>query len=141
MRDGYVIRSTPCSCPPALVPNITLLVDLGCAVDDDGWITTDPTGRTSVPGVWAAGNVVDPRAQVITAAGAGSAAAIAINADLVDGRRAQRCPRSGPRIHRLHPKNRPLNCHIQETPMTTTPTPTLAPPAARRVRRPSTSSR
>jgi thioredoxin reductase len=34
-------------------------------------------------GVWAAGNVVDPRARVITAAGAGSAAAIAINADLV----------------------------------------------------------
>jgi NADPH-dependent glutamate synthase beta subunit-like oxidoreductase len=30
--------------------------------------------------VWAGGNVVDPRAQVITAAGAGSAAAIAINA-------------------------------------------------------------
>ena len=40
-------------------------------------------GATSVPGVWAAGNVADPRAQVITAAGAGSAAAIAINADLV----------------------------------------------------------
>jgi hypothetical protein len=34
--------------------------------------------------VWAAGNVVDPRAQVITAAGAGSAAAIAVNAHLVD---------------------------------------------------------
>ncbi len=33
--------------------------------------------------MWAAGNVADPRAQVITAAGAGSAAAIAINADLV----------------------------------------------------------
>jgi thioredoxin reductase len=33
--------------------------------------------------VWAAGNLVDPRAQVITAAGAGSAAAIGINADLV----------------------------------------------------------
>jgi transcriptional regulator GlxA family with amidase domain len=29
-------------------------------------------------------NVVDPRAQVITAAGAGSAAAIDLNADLVD---------------------------------------------------------
>ena len=60
------------------------MVDLGCEVDDDGWVTTDATGRTSVPGVWAAGNVVDPRAQVITAAGAGSAAAIALNADLVD---------------------------------------------------------
>ena len=34
--------------------------------------------------MWAAGNVVDPRAQVITAAGAGSAAAIALNADLID---------------------------------------------------------
>jgi thioredoxin reductase len=33
--------------------------------------------------VWAAGNAADARAQVITAAGAGSAAAIAINADLV----------------------------------------------------------
>jgi hypothetical protein len=34
--------------------------------------------------VWAAGNVVDPRAQAITAAGAASAAAIALNADLVE---------------------------------------------------------
>ena len=48
-----------------------------------GSSSTDTTGRTSTPGVWAAGNVADPRAQVITAAGAGSAAAIAINADLV----------------------------------------------------------
>ena len=37
-----------------------------------------------MPGVWVAGNAVNPRAQVITAAGEGSAAAIAINADLVD---------------------------------------------------------
>ena len=44
----------------------------------------DPTGRTSVTGVWVAGNAVNPRAQVITAAGEGSAAAIAINADLVE---------------------------------------------------------
>jgi NADPH-dependent glutamate synthase beta subunit-like oxidoreductase len=36
------------------------------------------------PGVWAAGNAANPRAQVITAAGEGSAAAIAINDDLVD---------------------------------------------------------
>jgi thioredoxin reductase len=70
--------------PPRFVPNHHLLTGLGCDVNEDGWVNTDPTGRTSVPGVWAAGNVVDPRAQVITAAGAGSAAAIALNADLVD---------------------------------------------------------
>jgi thioredoxin reductase len=47
-------------------------------------VVTDETGQTTVAGVWAAGNVRDPRAQVITAAGEGSTAAIAINADLVD---------------------------------------------------------
>jgi hypothetical protein len=47
-------------------------------------VRVDEVGRTSVAGVWAAGNVANPRAQVITAAGEGSAAAISINADLVD---------------------------------------------------------
>ena len=45
---------------------------------------TDGTGLASVPGVWAAGNQANPRAQVITAAGEGSAAATALNGDLVD---------------------------------------------------------
>ena len=84
MRDGCVIPRDALFVPPRFVPNNTLLAGLGCDVDADGWVTVDTTGRTSVRGVWAAGNIVDPRAQVITAAGAGSAAAIALNADLVD---------------------------------------------------------
>ena len=84
MSDGCVVPRDALFVPPRFVPNNHLIVDLGCDVDDDGWVTTDATGRTSVPGVWAAGNVVDPRAQVITAAGAGSAAAIALNADLTE---------------------------------------------------------
>jgi len=84
MRDGCVIPVEALFVPPRFVPNSDLLVGLGCDVNADGWVTVDPTGRTSVPGVWAAGNIVDPRAQVITAAGAGSAAAIAMNADLVE---------------------------------------------------------
>lgn len=60
-----------------------VLAGIGCEMDADGFVVVDAMGRTSIPGVWAAGNVVDPRAQVITSAGAGSAAAIAINADLV----------------------------------------------------------
>jgi thioredoxin reductase len=84
MHDGCVIPLDALFVPPRLAPNNGVLLALGCDLDDDGWVTTDPTGRTSVPGVWAAGNLVDPRAQVITAAGAGSAAAIALNADLVD---------------------------------------------------------
>jgi thioredoxin reductase len=84
MNDGCVVPRDALFVPPRFVPNNRLLIDLGCDVGGDGWVTTDSTGRTSVTGVWAAGNVVDPRAQVITAAGAGSAAAIAINADLVE---------------------------------------------------------
>ena len=62
----------------------------GCAVDENGWVVHDPAGRTSIAGVWVAGNTADPRAQVITAAGQGSTAAVALNADLVDedGKRA-----------------------------------------------------
>jgi thioredoxin reductase len=43
----------------------------------------DPTGRTSVPGVWVAGNIADPMAQVVTSAAAGLTAGAAINMDLV----------------------------------------------------------
>ncbi len=69
---------------PRFVPHDSLLTHLGCATADSGWVVVDPRGRTSVAGVWAAGNVVNPRAQVITAAGEGSAAAIDINNDLVE---------------------------------------------------------
>jgi thioredoxin reductase/SAM-dependent methyltransferase len=46
-------------------------------------LAVDATGATAVAGVWAAGNVASPMAQVITAAGAGLNAGAAINADLV----------------------------------------------------------
>ncbi|MEW9264351.1 NAD(P)/FAD-dependent oxidoreductase [Kineococcus endophyticus] len=42
-----------------------------------------PGGETSVPGVHLAGNVTDPQAQVVTAAGAGLLAGAAVNADLI----------------------------------------------------------
>jgi thioredoxin reductase len=84
LTDGRVIARTAVFIRPDNVPHPDgLLAGLGCQVGHAGFVTVDATGRTSAFGVWAAGNVVDPRAQVITAAGAGSAAAIAINADLV----------------------------------------------------------
>jgi thioredoxin reductase len=43
----------------------------------------DPTGRTSVPGVWVAGNASDPRAQLLSAAAAGVTAGEALTMDLV----------------------------------------------------------
>ncbi len=84
LADGGVVRRDAVFVRPVLVPHAELLTGLGCATHDNGWVAADATGLTSVPGVWVAGNAVNPRAQVITAAGEGSAAAIAINADLVD---------------------------------------------------------
>ncbi len=84
LADGRVIARTAVFVRPGNLPHADgLLSGLGCAVDDAGFVRVDATGRTSAFGVWAAGNAVDPRAQVVTAAGAGSAAAIAVNADLV----------------------------------------------------------
>jgi len=44
----------------------------------------DPTGRSAVPGVWVAGNITDPMAQVISSAAAGLQAGAMINADLLE---------------------------------------------------------
>lgn len=84
LTDGQVIARTAVFVRPGNLPHADgLLAGLGCELDAAGFAMVDATGGTSTPGVWAAGNIVDPRAQVITSAGAGSAAAIAINADLV----------------------------------------------------------
>jgi thioredoxin reductase len=79
LADGQVVPRAHVFVGPRFVPHDDLLTDLGCDAGANGWVVTDPTGRTSVPGVWAAGNVVDSPAQLITAASAGSKAAIALN--------------------------------------------------------------
>ncbi|MFK3731656.1 NAD(P)/FAD-dependent oxidoreductase [Streptomyces sp. NPDC088090] len=54
------------------------------------FVKVDETGRTSVPGVWAAGNVTGPTEQVVNAAGAGYRAGTVINAELLMGDLAAR---------------------------------------------------
>jgi thioredoxin reductase len=84
LTDGRVVARTAVFVRPIIGPHPdNVLASLGCELDEAGFAVVDGNGRTSVAGVWGAGNAVDPRAQVITAAGQGSAAAIAINADLV----------------------------------------------------------
>lgn len=84
LADGWVVPRTAVFLRPGNTPHPDgLLAALGCRTDDAGLVIVDATGRTGTAGVWAAGNVVDPRGQVIAAAGAGNTAGIAINADLV----------------------------------------------------------
>lgn len=70
---------------------------------------SDPmTGATSVPGVWLAGNVTDPMAIVMVAAGRGTFVGAAVNADLIaqDTADAVARRRSLTEIHRDRPADR-----------------------------------
>ncbi|MDR6905022.1 thioredoxin reductase [Agromyces sp. 3263] len=72
---------------PLPLPNDAVLRSLGAATTEQlgvDWVAVDADGRTSVPGLWAAGNVVSARTSVPIASGAGNAVGAAINADLVD---------------------------------------------------------
>lgn len=98
LAGGRVIPVRAVVVPPVFTARGGVLVDLGVkAVDREmagqvvgSQIPTDPAGATSVPGVWAAGNVADPTETVIGSAAAGLRAGAAINADLIaeDTRRA-----------------------------------------------------
>ncbi|MEF8873792.1 MAG: FAD-dependent oxidoreductase [Candidatus Thermoplasmatota archaeon] len=58
------------------VPNSDLAEDLGIELTEGGYIKTDEGRRTNVPGVYAAGDVIDsPLKQAITAAGQAAEAA------------------------------------------------------------------
>lgn len=85
LADGTIVPREAVFLVPRLEPNSTLLDTLGCEKDaESGWVTTGAGGRTSVPGVWVAGNVSDPTNGVIAAAGVASAIAAQINAVLVE---------------------------------------------------------
>ncbi len=84
LADGSVVPRTAVFIRPHNVPHPDgLLAGLGVDVDSGGFPVVDRDGTTSTPGVWAAGNIVDPRGSVIAAAGAAATAAMAINANLV----------------------------------------------------------
>jgi thioredoxin reductase/SAM-dependent methyltransferase len=75
---------------PRMTANAELLAPLGLAPIEvrlgeqvtGTQVEADPSGATSVPGVWVAGNLASIQAQVITSAAAGLTAGASINADL-----------------------------------------------------------
>jgi len=88
IADGSVVAVDALAVSTRMVANAELLAPLGLKPVEHPMglgqhIPADPTGLTSVPGVWVAGNVTDLMAQVVTAAAAGATAAAAVNADLI----------------------------------------------------------
>lgn len=86
--DGAVVPRRAVAIAPRMLARAGPLLSLGLEVAEHPrgigtYIPSDATGLTSVPGVWVAGNVTDPAAQVLPSAAAGAVAAGAINADLI----------------------------------------------------------
>ncbi len=79
--------SRPCDAlffEPDATVDTSILKAPDCGTSEDGCVSTDESGRTSVEGVWAVGNAADPAAQVIVAAGDAYRLAVAVNAELIE---------------------------------------------------------
>ncbi len=64
-------------------PAVDLAVKTGVALDENGFIECDNRHRTSVPGIYSAGDVEGGYKQIVTACGQGAEAALAIFEDLI----------------------------------------------------------
>lgn len=89
LADGQRVELAALALLPRMVARSEFLAGLGLRVvaHPSGLgenLETDGNGRTSVPGVYAAGNVADISAHVVNSASSGLLAAMAINADLVE---------------------------------------------------------
>ena len=83
--DGSTDDRTGLFFVPSFTPS-PLPAQLGCELDESAALVVDEDGRTSVPGVFAAGDATtDKKKSVVLAAAAGSRAAYSINAEIAHG--------------------------------------------------------
>ena len=103
LQNGEIIPRSAVVVGPRFAARAGMLAGLGLETTEHPsgmgeHVEADATGLTAVPGVWVAGNVTDPTAQVLASASAGVMAGAVINADLVaeDTREAVAAPRDRP---------------------------------------------
>ncbi|CAM5286707.1 NAD(P)/FAD-dependent oxidoreductase [Leifsonia shinshuensis] len=84
LADGTVIPRAGGFVRPVWTPALSFADGLDLDRDSDGYLVTDAHGRTSLPGVYAAGETTAPGPQqLIVAAGSGAVVAAAVNRDLI----------------------------------------------------------
>ena len=88
LQNGEVIPRSAVVVGPRFAARAGMIAGLGLATTahPSGMgehVEADAMGLTAVPGVWVAGNVTNPTAQVLASANAGVMAGAAINADLM----------------------------------------------------------
>ncbi|GAB2664252.1 NAD(P)/FAD-dependent oxidoreductase [Prescottella soli] len=88
LADGTVVARRALVVAPRFVARVDALTSLGLETELEPmsggqFVPSDWSGLTKVPGVWAAGNVTDIKAQVLGAAAGAALAATALNNDLI----------------------------------------------------------
>lgn len=83
LDDGRLLERTAGFVRPHWDATLGFAEALGLEVDEDGLIVVDRGQRTSVPGVYAAGDITPGFRQLAVAAGAGTMASSVINRDLI----------------------------------------------------------
>ena len=84
LRDGGVIPCSWAFFSIAHHPRTELAIQLGCEIEPEGCLAVDHEGRTSVPGVYGAGDVVPGMQYIQTAAAEGAMAGTACALSLRD---------------------------------------------------------
>lgn len=82
LENGELIPCHAIFTRTELSQHSTLAEQIGCAMDGNGRVTVDMLGRTSVQGVYAAGDMTAWMQQLIVAAASGATAAAGINTDI-----------------------------------------------------------
>nr|WP_244163349.1 NAD(P)/FAD-dependent oxidoreductase [Paenibacillus pectinilyticus] len=83
LEDGAILPCTGIFFGPKLVTASGLPKTLGCEMTETGTVVVDKFGKTSVPGVYGAGDAATEMYQAITAASLGALAGIGINSELL----------------------------------------------------------
>lgn len=84
LEDGDTVARTAAFVRPVYEPRLGYLEGLGLERADAGYLAVDAEGRTSLSGVYAAGDSASPGPrQLIIAAGQGARVAAALNRDLL----------------------------------------------------------
>ncbi|MFL0374084.1 NAD(P)/FAD-dependent oxidoreductase [Paenibacillus amylolyticus] len=82
LNDGTAIPCTGVFFQPKLFTGSELPKAIGCEITESGTVIVDATGKTSVAGVYSAGDAASELYQAITAASLGALSAVSINNEL-----------------------------------------------------------
>ncbi|MFC4968716.1 NAD(P)/FAD-dependent oxidoreductase [Paenibacillus sp. GCM10023248] len=83
LEDGMSLPCTGIFFAPKLVPGSDLPKSMGCQVTETGMVVADAFGKTSVPGIFSAGDIATEMYQAIAAASMGALAGVGINNELL----------------------------------------------------------